>query len=269
MQNSKYAFKSPHWKKNTGRVFNKLNKIAGDSRRMPEKTPRGKTIKEFRDTPENVALSEEIISMMENFSQLKDFTNLDLLEKTLPLRYVFILPARQGIVIYSVYSMLLSQKKGEPATYSRVQDYLGIPFDEKNRSNKDNYQIYTLIQSYFRLYTLSKPFRYLLGLPVRVGYFSRKSSKMMKKNVKFVVKEIGMMDEWKKVSSPGKILKITYKILNKHRFPVALQYIRYLFRGSGLIREMMIKKKKHIDPEKIKGLTKRYLDIKEAIKACN
>ena len=269
MQTSKYAFKSPHWKKSSGRVFNKLNEIAGDSRRIPGKTPRGKTIKEFRDTPENVALSEEIIRMMEKFTQLKDFTSLELLEKTLPLRYVFILPARQGIVIYSAYSMLLSKKKGELASYSRVQEYLGIPIDDKNRSNRDNYHIYTLIQSYFRLYTLSKPFRYLLGLPVKVGWYSRKSSKIMKKNTKYILKEIGMMDEWKKVSSPGNILKKTYKILNKHGFPVALQYIRYLFRGSGLIREMMIKKKKQIDPEKIKGLTKRYINVKEAIKACN
>jgi hypothetical protein len=269
MQNSKYTFKSPHWKKSTGKILNKLNEVAGDSRRLPGKTPRGKTMKEFRDTPENIAISEEIISMMENFSQLQDYSSLELLEKTLPLRYVFVLPARQGIVIYSAYSMLLSKKKGELANYSRVQEYLGIPIDDKNRSKKDNYHIYTLIQSYFRLYTLSKPFRYLLGLPVRVGWYSRKSSKMMKKNTKYILKEIERMDEWKKVSSPGKILKKTYKILNKHGFQVALQYIRYLFRGSGLIREIMIKKKKKIDPEKIKGLTKRYLDVKEAIKACN
>jgi len=269
MQNSKYAFKSPHWKKNTGIIFNKLSEIAGDSRRIPGKTPRGKTIKEFRDTPDNITLSEEIIGMMENFSKLKDFTSLELLEKTLPLRFVFILPARQGIVIYSAYSMFLSKKKGELASYSRVQEYLGIPIDDKNRFKTENYRIYFLIRDYFRLYTLPTPFRYLLSLPVRVGWSSRKNSKIMKKNTKFIIKEIGKMEEWDEISSPGKILKRTYKILNKHGFQVALQYIRYLFRGSGLIRELMIKKKKEVDPEKIKGLTKRYLDVKEVIKACN
>jgi hypothetical protein len=67
------------------------------------------------------------------------------------------------------------------------------------------------------------------------------------------------MDEWDAVCSPGAILTIVHEILIKHGFKIALQYVRYLFRASGLLRTMLLRGQGSTD--KIKGITQRYLDI--------
>lgn len=75
------------------------------------------------------------------------------------------------------------------------------------------------------------------------------------------------LDEWKELSTPSGILKRVYIILKEHGFQVALQYIRYLFRGSWKMRSVLNDKSyKKTGHEKLKGLTKRYLTVKAAKK---
>ena len=81
---SNYSFKSPHWKIYMGKIFNQLNEVAGDPWRVPYNKPKNITVKESRDTPENLTKSDEIVSMMVKFRTLDNYSSLELLERILP-----------------------------------------------------------------------------------------------------------------------------------------------------------------------------------------
>lgn len=265
---SPYPFKSPHWKKKGAKIFNHFSSIAGDWRKIPTNIPWKLTSWKSLETPKNQELSEGIVKMLENFTRLRDFSSLKLLEDTLPLRYVFILPARHGMVIYSAYSMLISEKVGELASYSDVQEYLGVPIksiedeDEYYENIETYYYVYTFIACYLQLYDLTKPFRYFLGLPTDYEFKSKNfhykpfNTDQIERNAKECPLK---MTEWEAVSSPGEVFKIVHKLLVDYGFPTALQFVRYLYRASWKIRNILSKSADSWD--KIEGLTKRYLNI--------
>jgi len=85
---SPYPFKSPHLRGHMGRTFNDLSRMAGDAGVVAPRWQRRQ--KATGD------LSTQVVSMMEAFAQLPDYTSLESLEDVLPLHYVFLLPARQG-----------------------------------------------------------------------------------------------------------------------------------------------------------------------------
>ncbi|MFW6282828.1 MAG: helix-hairpin-helix domain-containing protein, partial [Minisyncoccales bacterium] len=281
---SDYPFKSPHWKmKEWTKILNHLNSVAGDSRRLPTDTPRGKTKWEYRETAKYKKVSDEIVEMMRDFMNLSSYSSLHKLQKVLPLRYVYVLPVRHAVVIYSAYSMLISKEQGKPASYSEIQKYLGVPIDQTKSkvysktkmSEKKNFLAYNLISNYFRLFKISKPFRYLLGLSVKPDFLmirkyedvcdfrkNKKRVEEMKKYIEFHRKKnnsIENVEEWKKVSSPSKILITVHDLLKKFGFKLALQIVRYLFRVSRKIKRILTSEE--IDWDQIIGLTKRYLSL--------
>ncbi len=277
---SDYPFKSPHWRKYTGEIFYELCQEVGDPAKIPLRVPRGKNKFDYKDQPKFKALSERAVLMMENFFKLDSYTNLTLLEKTIPLRYLYILPARHGIVIYSVYAHLVSKDPNIIASKAEMQKYIGFPYDGDGFSSKQNYFIFNLIQTHFSLFTISKPFRCLLLLPVIItpkkdctdgkGKILKENLDKMKERSKKVLQFIEPRKEWESVSSPGNIIHTIYQILLKFGSRIALQYVRYIFRIESLMRQMLIAEI-NFDPEKcakkILGLTERYLNIDEVIKA--
>ncbi len=273
-QNSPYPFKSPH-RVSKFRVgtFNFLNEKAGDGRRIDRYS--GK-----RDIKNNVEIADDIVSRLNNFSSLRNFSSLSEVEQAISLRDVFLLPAKQGIVIYSVYSILLSDEKIKPASYEKMHKYLNIKYrgdgeDENNKKGnlltkiellnfdpREDYIITNLLRDAFKLYTLAKPFRVLLGLPLGTHRYSTSKHKKMVKTQNFLIDNIDFMEEWKKVSSPGLILSTVYEVARDYGYYMALQFVRYLFRASSKIRYLLTSKKpKKIDLEKIRSLTQRYLSI--------
>ncbi len=269
---SRYHFKSPHWKSDWGLTFNYLSKLAGDHRVMPRKVPYNQNVWAHRETPEQLEQSEEIVEMLERFMALEKYSDLELLEKTLPLRYVYILPARYGVVIYSAYSFLISHEIQTLANYKEVREYLGVPYSKAEGlgfTTRNKYYIYGLLKHYFRLYTVTKPFRCLLNLPIRKPQKKidqRKLEEMQASAKKLTNNYTGTIKEWESVSSPGLFLTRVHEILLKNGFRTALQYVRYTYRASGKIREILINGR---ELEKIKSITERYLNFDVMLKLMN
>ncbi|MBN1800998.1 MAG: hypothetical protein JW891_05785 [Candidatus Lokiarchaeota archaeon] len=269
---SRYHFKSPHWKSEWGLTFNYLSKIAGDHRVMPSKVPYSKSVWIHRETPEQLQQSEEIVEMLNGFMSLDNYTDLELLENTLPLRYVYVLPARYGIVVYSAYSFLISHEKGSLADYKEVREYLGIPYSKTEGigyTTRNRYYVYGLLKHYFRLYTISTPFRCLLNLPIRYpknNIDKNKLKEMISNANSLTNNSTKLMKEWECLSSPGLFLTQVHDLLLIYGFKTALQYVRYAFRASGKIRELLIRGGEF---EKIKSLTERYLNLDVMLKLMN
>lgn len=273
---SDYPFKSPHWRKYTGKIFNHLCQIEGDPSKVPVYVPKDENIYEYREQAKYKAISEKSVEMMENFFKLSDYTDLASIEQTIPFRYLYILPARQGIVIYSAYSHLISTDPNQIASYAEMQAYIGCGPDEID-SYREQYYIFGLLRDYFHLFTISKPFRCLLGLPAiispkRSNYNERLNDnlELMKKRAAKIMNYIEPISEWKRVCSPSEILKTIYRILTEHGSRIALQYVRYIFRLESLFRQKLIVEEEfnpQVCAKKFAGLTERYLNINEVIKA--
>ena len=101
---SPYPFKSPHWKNRMGQLFNILSDAVGDPIRVPSPVPWGEKPSVYREQPQYVEISEKVMRMLNQFSELPNYTDLATLERVLPLRYTYLLPARQGVVVYAAYS---------------------------------------------------------------------------------------------------------------------------------------------------------------------
>ncbi len=279
---SPYPFKSPHRKKHMGGFFNELCRAVGDPGCTPNITSRRNTHPDIKNDPTFLNFSSKVVQMLHDFSYLGTYTDLQRMEQVFPLRYTFLLPARHGIVVLSAFSCNIAGEQGKVATYDQLEEYCHYENEmifERRAEEPDSLfyhdnVFFKLERDYMNLFSISKPFRCLLDLPVQMvkGKTTKKdyigNLRKLKMGARAVAQRTGILPEWKTVCTPTDVLLQTYHYLNTNGFLAALQFVRYLFRVSGKLREMLIvDDPANIDFEKIKSLTQRYLTAESVLKA--
>ncbi|HMF33874.1 MAG TPA: leucine-rich repeat domain-containing protein [Candidatus Lokiarchaeia archaeon] len=252
-----YPFKLPSQRYHGKVLYNRINKFT----KVEPGFPRG--VGSFVENPRAaVQFSNDLVELLQKFRQLPAYDSLEILHNVLPLRYVFILPARHGIVVFAAYSLLLSRQPGQPAQYTDLLQHLGITEQDIKKDNDLNFVFPILIKDIFSLFNVVKPFRLLLGLDVRKIKRGGPPSSLreIEHNTSQIVNSIGIMDEWKAVASPGKLIVTVGEILQAQGFEVALKFVRSVFRASEKISNILsgVNDTK-FDAEKVKSLTERYL----------
>ncbi|MFX0100003.1 MAG: hypothetical protein ACFFCS_10525 [Candidatus Hodarchaeota archaeon] len=254
---SPYPFKSPHRKWGMKRFYNGICELLNENEDSIGYY--------WRDNEgKGAAFSARVVSMLDAFMKFGSYSSVEAMERILPLKYVFLLPVRHGIVVFSAYSLALSKVPGRPAAFETLDEYMGFPVGECSwEAGYPEFIFHRLLADCFRLYSLVKPFRLLMGLPVRKRWYGyKKMQPVLKENAESVAVKIGQMKEWHHVSDPSSIIIVTGEILQKKGFNAALKHVRNVFRASEKVRNILSGiRGTPLDPEKVKSLTTRYLSV--------
>ncbi len=226
--------------------------------------------------------ASELNGKMDRFCGLNDYKTLESIERIIPLRYVFLLPPRQAVVVYAAYSVLLSADQKSLASFERVESYLDINpqqakgnWDGTREESELNYDMIQkdFLDTYLNMYTITKPFRVLLNLPTNPPKQAKKKTEDVMKHysnmlraAKQVRKVLGEMDAWSLASTPGNILMKTRELLVEHGYYIALQYVRHVYKASGLLRhELERPDPTWVNLEKIREITATFFSFDRII----
>ncbi|MHA1730830.1 MAG: hypothetical protein ACTSU5_02755 [Promethearchaeota archaeon] len=247
---SPFPFKSPHKR---GIWRNIYNTVCVETKRKKEMCPL------WGGEKKALRFSDQVVARLEGFSRLGSYDSLEVLEETLPLHYAFLLPARQGLVVYAAYSRLLSAESGRPVNYDDLLEYLGMAKAKKRKLAAYRNFFPNLVRWKFRLYQHAKPFRLLLGKKVRKDKDDKRGRKI-RERAEQVVAAIGKMKEWEEVDSPSAIVASVGEVLRRKGFAAALQRVRHVIRAAEKVRNVLSgARRTPFNPEKVRDVTTRYL----------